>query len=62
MFLLAGIINYLLSKEIWVVEHEFPYVFDMCIGFFYAGYKNFRPSLAAFVDKEIDVSNKLLYL
>lgn len=53
----ASVTTYLLSKEIWVVEHEFPYVFAT-IGLFYVGWKKFGSSLAAFLDKEIDVSNK----
>lgn len=51
----AGITTYLLSKEIWVVEHEFPYVLAT-IGLFYVAHKKFGSSLASFLDKEIDVS------
>ncbi|CAH1726763.1 ATP synthase subunit b, mitochondrial [Aphis gossypii] len=51
--LAAGVTTYLLSKEIWVVEHEFPYVLAT-IGLFYVGWKKFGTSLAAFLDKEID--------
>lgn len=50
----AGITTYVLSKEIWVVEHEFPYVLAT-IGLFYVGWKKFGSSLAAYLDKEIDV-------
>jgi len=52
--LAAGITNFLLSKEIWVVDHEFPYVFAT-IGLFYFGWKKFGASLSEFLDKEIDV-------
>lgn len=52
--LAAGITTYVLSKEIWVVEHEFPYVLAT-IGLFYVGWKKFGASLADFLDKEIDV-------
>lgn len=50
----AGVTTYLLSKEIWVVEHEFPYVLATA-GLFYVAWKKFGSSLAAHLDKEIDV-------
>jgi F-type H+-transporting ATPase subunit b len=49
----AGIITYVLSKEIWVIEHEFPYVLAT-IGLFYVGWKKAGASLANYLDKEID--------
>jgi F-type H+-transporting ATPase subunit b len=59
----AGITTYVLSKEIWVVDHEFPYVLAT-IGMFYLGWKKFGKSVAEYLDKEIDVCNlcNLLYL
>ncbi|XP_026822147.1 ATP synthase subunit b, mitochondrial-like [Rhopalosiphum maidis] len=51
--LAAGVTTYLLSKEIWVVEHEFPYVLAT-VGLFYIGWKKFGTPLANFLDKEID--------
>ncbi|XP_060866440.1 ATP synthase subunit b, mitochondrial-like [Metopolophium dirhodum] len=50
--LAAGITTFVLSKEIWVVDHEFPYVLAT-IGVFYVGWKKFGASLANFLDKEI---------
>ncbi|XP_050544732.1 ATP synthase subunit b, mitochondrial [Daktulosphaira vitifoliae] len=49
----AGLTTYLLSKEIWVVEHEFPYVLATA-GLFYIAYKKFGNSFASYLDKEID--------
>ncbi|VVC25527.1 ATP synthase, F0 complex, subunit B/MI25 [Cinara cedri] len=49
----AGITTYVLSKEIWVVDHEFPYVLAT-IGLFYFGWKKFSKPLATYLDKEID--------
>ncbi|XP_025408658.1 ATP synthase subunit b, mitochondrial [Sipha flava] len=49
----AGITTYVLSKEIWVVDHEFPYVLAT-IGMFYLGWKKFGKSVAEYLDKEID--------
>lgn len=57
----AGLTTYLLSKEIWVVEHEFPYVLAT-IGLFYIGWKKFGTSLATFLDKEVDVCNLIYYI
>ncbi|XP_001949968.4 ATP synthase subunit b, mitochondrial-like, partial [Acyrthosiphon pisum] len=51
--LAAGITTFLLSKEIWVVDHEFPYVLAT-IGLFYVGWKKFGASLASSIDREID--------
>ncbi|CAI6373727.1 unnamed protein product [Macrosiphum euphorbiae] len=50
--LAAGITTFVLSKEIWVVDHEFPYVLAT-IGLFYVGWKKFAVSLADSLDKEI---------
>lgn len=52
--LAAGITTYVLSKEIWVVDHEFPYVLAT-IGLFYFGWKKIGASLAHYLDKEIYV-------
>lgn len=59
----AGLTTYLLSKEIWVIEHEFPYVLAT-IGLFYVGWKKVGTSLSATLDKEIDVCDliNLIYL
>ncbi|XP_001952346.3 ATP synthase subunit b, mitochondrial-like, partial [Acyrthosiphon pisum] len=51
--LAAGITTFLLSKEIWVVDHEFPYVLAT-IGVFYVGWKKFGASLASSIDREIE--------
>jgi F-type H+-transporting ATPase subunit b len=59
--LAAGVTTYLLSKEIWVVEHEFPYVLAT-VGLFYIGWKKFGTPLANFLDKEIDVCIYCNYL
>jgi len=59
--LAAGITIYVISKEIWVVDHEFPYVFAT-IGLFYVGWKKkFGASLAKSLDKEIDVCIDFYY-
>jgi len=52
--LAAGITTFVLSKEIWVVDHEFPYVLAT-IGLFYVGWKKFAASLVDSLDKEISV-------
>lgn len=51
----AGITTYVLSKEIWVIEHEFPYVLAT-IGLFYVAWKKAAKPLSAYLDSEIDVS------
>ncbi|KAL4108063.1 hypothetical protein QTP88_018320 [Uroleucon formosanum] len=58
--LAAGVLNYLLSKEIWVVDHDFPYVFAT-MGVFYVGWKKFGTLLADLIDKEIDEYEKSCY-
>lgn len=57
----AGITTYVLSKEIWVIEHEFPYVLAT-MTLFYFGWKKFGKSLAAYLDKEVDVCTMLFYI
>lgn len=51
----ASFTTYVLSKEIWVVEHEFPYVLATA-GLFYLGWKKFGKSLSEYLDKEVDVN------
>ncbi|XP_025197926.1 ATP synthase subunit b, mitochondrial-like [Melanaphis sacchari] len=56
--LAAGVTTFLLSKEIWVVDHEFSYVFAT-IGLFYMGWKKkIGSSIANFLDREIDEYEK----
>lgn len=50
-----GLITYLLSKEIWVVEHDFGYVMASVI-IVGLGHKLFGKQLANYLDKEIAVS------
>lgn len=47
-----GLITYLLSKEIWVVEHDFGYVMASVI-IVGLGHKLFGKQLANYLDKEI---------
>ncbi|XP_050421518.1 ATP synthase subunit b, mitochondrial [Adelges cooleyi] len=49
----VGLTTYLLSKEIWVVEHEFPYVLATG-GLVYLAWKKFGKSFAEYLDKEVD--------
>jgi len=49
----AGLSTYLLSKEIWVIEHDFYYIFSF-FGIVYLANKKFGPQIAAYLDKEID--------
>jgi len=51
----VGLLTYVLSKEIWVLEHEFwtgVSFFGMII---YAN-KKFGPNIAAYLDKQVQVS------
>lgn len=49
----AGLTTYLLSKEIWVIQHDFYYVPSMAI-IIYLAVKKGGPPLAKYLDKEID--------
>jgi hypothetical protein len=51
----AGLVTYLCSKEIYVMEHEFYSGISILLMVIYAT-KKFGPSVAASLDKEIDVS------
>ncbi|GAV01340.1 hypothetical protein RvY_12068 [Ramazzottius varieornatus] len=55
----AGLITTLLSKEIWVVEHEFPLIPPMIFLIWLAMTKG-GPKLSAYLDKEIDKSEEEL--
>jgi len=52
----AGLTTYLFSKEIYVMEHEFYTGVSIMIMVVYA-IKKFGPMLAAYADKEVDVSS-----
>lgn len=49
----AGLLTYLCSKEIYVMEHEYYNGLSLAIMVIYA-VKKFGPSVAAYCDKEID--------
>ncbi|XP_046391126.1 ATP synthase subunit b, mitochondrial [Ischnura elegans] len=49
----TGLITYLCSKEIYVMEHEFYSGISLLIMIVY-GVKKFGPTIAAYLDKEID--------
>ena len=49
----VGLITTLLSKELWVVEHEFPLIPPM-IALTYLAMTKAGPAIAAMADKEID--------
>lgn len=49
-----GLTTYLLSKEIWVLEHEFWAGVSFFIMIIIANQK-FGPSVAAFLDKQVEV-------
>jgi F-type H+-transporting ATPase subunit b len=51
----VGLATYLISKEIYVMEHEFYSGISLFIMAVF-GVKKFGPKLAAYLDKEIDVS------
>lgn len=51
----AGLATYLFSKEIYVMEHEYYSGLSILLMVVYAT-KKFGPSLAAYLDKEVDVS------
>jgi F-type H+-transporting ATPase subunit b len=47
--------TYLFSKEIYVMEHEYYSGLSILLMVVYAT-KKFGPSMAAYLDKEVDVS------
>ena len=51
----AGLMTYLCSKEIYVMEHEYYNGLSLAVMVVFA-VKKFGPSLAAYLDKEVDVS------
>lgn len=51
----AGLITYLCSKEIYVMEHEYYSGISLAIMAIFA-VKKLGPGIAAYCDKEIDVS------
>lgn len=51
----AGLTTYLCSKEIYVMEHEYYSGLSILIMVVYAT-KKFGPKVAAYLDKEVDVS------
>jgi F-type H+-transporting ATPase subunit b len=51
----VGLTTYLCSKEIYVMEHEYYSGLSLAIMAVYA-VKKLGPSIAAYCDKEIDVS------
>lgn len=51
----AGLTTYLLSKEIWVMEHDFFYVPAVATILYFA-IKKGGPSISKYLDKEVDVS------
>ncbi|CAH1647705.1 unnamed protein product [Spodoptera littoralis] len=52
-FLMIGLANYLVSKEIFVMEHEYYMGISQFIMVYYAVTK-FGPQLAVYLDKEVD--------
>lgn len=52
---LGGLSTYLLSKEIYVMEHEYYTGLSILIAVVYAT-KKFGPAMAKWLDKEVDVS------
>jgi F-type H+-transporting ATPase subunit b len=57
----AGLTTYLLSKEIWVMEHDFYYVFSFFI-IVYVANKKFGKQISSYLDKEVDVRNQMFIL
>lgn len=51
----TGLITYLCSKEIYVLEHEYWTGTTILIMMILA-HKKFGPNIAAYLDKEVDVS------
>lgn len=56
---LGGLTTYLFSKEIYVMEHEFYSGLSILMMVVYAT-KKFGPQVAAYLDKEVDVSRQCL--
>lgn len=54
----VGLITYLCSKEIYVMEHEYYTGLSIAIMGIYA-IKKFGPNMAAFLDREVDVITEL---
>ncbi|XP_075227593.1 ATP synthase subunit b, mitochondrial [Lycorma delicatula] len=48
-----GLYNYLMSKEIWIIEHEYYYVYATAI-LIYIANKKFGSKIGNFLDKELD--------
>lgn len=55
----AGLLTYLLSKEIWVLEHEFWGGVSFFIMIIY-GVKKFGPQVSTWLEKEAQVRTKLV--
>lgn len=51
----AGLATYMCSKEIYVMEHEYYSGLSILLMVVFAT-KKFGPSMAAYLDKEVDVS------
>merc|ERR1712055_439764 len=56
----VGVSTFLLSKEIYVLEHEFYTGVSIAIMIAYA-IKKFGPGIGAYLDKEIEVKKRLDY-
>lgn len=52
----AGLVTYMLSKEFYVIEHEFHAGVAILIMIMYAA-KKFGKPLATYLDGKVDVSN-----
>nr|AWW05869.1 mitochondrial ATP synthase subunit b [Nilaparvata lugens] len=48
-----GIFNYVMSKEVWLIEHEYYYVYALA-AIFYFGDKKFGKQIGDYLDKEIE--------
>lgn len=56
----AGLATYMFSKEIYVMEHEYYSGLSILLMVVFAT-KKFGPSMAAYLDKEVDVSFALSF-
>lgn len=54
--LTGSLATYLLSKEIWVMEHDFGFLISLAI-IVWGANKKFGPQVSAFLDKAVAVSN-----